>query len=484
MALYTNKSAASPGGSGFTPGASTRIPFGNSGGTALTDSADYTWNDTTKTLTVGGTAAGVIVNRAAGSSAGGEGYGLYDDEVMYARFYLSEGEAATLEAASGKSWTMFVGGTSQFILDGSIATIGGAAGTGSRAHRFTSAASASSGLPAGPRQAGGSMVASSYLVQTPDASGVADVGIGAWVFDTVAASWKCAWAALNRAGAPDLRLIEDGGTMGIGGASVAGNRVTTTLTNSDDTFRIAQTAASSNGILRLAGNVRSIATRIFGSTYGGGGIFGVVANGAVIEHDGTALGIGLSSNAPLWLVTNNTERMRISGDGDVAIGSTTDANHRLKITKPTAVSLGVFATGSQALANAVFSGNAGETEAAAILAGANDATSTLMGVNRAVGAFFYGKAAITSVVIGGTKSDSVVRFTPGNSEKASIDGLGNFSIGTAAIATTATDGFLYITSCAGTPTGVPTSKTGRVPLQWDSVAKKLYVYDGAWLDVT
>ena len=55
-------------------------------------------------------------------------------------------------------------------------------------------------------------------------------------------------------------------------------------------------------------------------------------------------------------------------------------------------------------------------------------------------------------------------------------------VGSAAVATTATEGFFYITSCAGTPTGVPTSVTGRIPLVVDSANDKLYIHsNGAWV---
>lgn len=50
-----------------------------------------------------------------------------------------------------------------------------------------------------------------------------------------------------------------------------------------------------------------------------------------------------------------------------------------------------------------------------------------------------------------------------------------------AIATNATDGFLYIPTCAGTPTGVPTAVTGNVALVFDSTNNKICVYDGGWL---
>lgn len=60
----------------------------------------------------------------------------------------------------------------------------------------------------------------------------------------------------------------------------------------------------------------------------------------------------------------------------------------------------------------------------------------------------------------------------------------NVILHSTAIATNATDGFLYITSCAGTPTGTPTSYTGRVAMVFDTTNNKLYVYNGGWIDVT
>ncbi len=53
-------------------------------------------------------------------------------------------------------------------------------------------------------------------------------------------------------------------------------------------------------------------------------------------------------------------------------------------------------------------------------------------------------------------------------------------VGSAAIATNATTGFLYIPSCAGTPTGTPTTFTGRIPLVYDSTNDILYVYRSGW----
>lgn len=45
----------------------------------------------------------------------------------------------------------------------------------------------------------------------------------------------------------------------------------------------------------------------------------------------------------------------------------------------------------------------------------------------------------------------------------------------------ATTGFLFVPSCAGTPTGVPANTyTNCVALQYDRTAHKIWVYDTAW----
>lgn len=65
---------------------------------------------------------------------------------------------------------------------------------------------------------------------------------------------------------------------------------------------------------------------------------------------------------------------------------------------------------------------------------------------------------------------------------AAWDNSQNFQAGAGALGTTATDGFLYIPSCAGVPTGTPTTKTGFVPIVADSTNNKLYIYSGgSWV---
>ncbi len=62
-----------------------------------------------------------------------------------------------------------------------------------------------------------------------------------------------------------------------------------------------------------------------------------------------------------------------------------------------------------------------------------------------------------------------------------ITNAGSVVLGTAALATTATDGFLYIPTCAGAPTGVPTAQTGRSPIIVDTSNLRIYAYiGGSW----
>ena len=74
-------------------------------------------------------------------------------------------------------------------------------------------------------------------------------------------------------------------------------------------------------------------------------------------------------------------------------------------------------------------------------------------------------------------------FATSSTERARIPSVGGVVVGTAALATTATDGFLYVPTCAGTPTGTPTTQTGTAPIVINTTNNKLYFYSGgAWRD--
>jgi hypothetical protein len=49
--------------------------------------------------------------------------------------------------------------------------------------------------------------------------------------------------------------------------------------------------------------------------------------------------------------------------------------------------------------------------------------------------------------------------------------------------TTVTDGFTYFPTCAGVPTGVPTTQTGSVAMVYDTKNNDFYIYNGPWKKV-
>lgn len=81
----------------------------------------------------------------------------------------------------------------------------------------------------------------------------------------------------------------------------------------------------------------------------------------------------------------------------------------------------------------------------------------------------------------GSSGSNTFGIRTNSTERILLDTSGNVIINTAALATNATNGFLYIPTCAGTPTGTPTSYTGRAPIITDTTNSILYVYvGGAW----
>lgn len=80
---------------------------------------------------------------------------------------------------------------------------------------------------------------------------------------------------------------------------------------------------------------------------------------------------------------------------------------------------------------------------------------------------------------------SVCEFGSGASAnvRLKVDAAGSVSAGIGLLATNATDGFLYVPTCAGTPTGAPTAISGYAPIVINTTNNKLYFYSSAaWRD--
>lgn len=95
-----------------------------------------------------------------------------------------------------------------------------------------------------------------------------------------------------------------------------------------------------------------------------------------------------------------------------------------------------------------------------------------------------GHANAQRVILYSSSASEGIEVLLNSTRRAFFPQAGGMIIGpTSAIATNATDGFLYVPACAGTPTGTPTSQTGKVPIVVDSTNNKLYFYSGGtWRD--
>jgi hypothetical protein len=70
-----------------------------------------------------------------------------------------------------------------------------------------------------------------------------------------------------------------------------------------------------------------------------------------------------------------------------------------------------------------------------------------------------------------------------NTSRMVFNSGGGVILAGGALATSATSGFLYVRSCAGTPTGTPTTEGSAVPIVVDTTNHKLYFYSGgSWRD--
>jgi hypothetical protein len=204
-------------------------------------------------------------------------------------------------------------------------------------------------------------------------------------------------------------------------------------------------------------------------------------DGLFYTETGRLLVANVGANPILFLTGGSAaanERMQIDATGQVGIGVTPATFVHIKA--PTAV-------------NAFIVDDAADTTLVAglLLRTNNVANFHVTGTGSAwVPTFTLGatsQGVCDALGAGGmllmaSNAAGVIKLATGGNaaanERLRIDAAGNVALGTAALATTATDGFLYIPTCAGPPTGVPTTFTGRVPIIYDSTNNFLYIRAG------
>lgn len=193
----------------------------------------------------------------------------------------------------------------------------------------------------------------------------------------------------------------------------------------------------------------------------------VTFTGSTITLDGQVIAAAAATNGSLAVGPNPGTP---DSSNQFRFGYTQNANTSLTLTNTnssTAASVGILFTANGQNHRILTHGN-GFTTAGAFAAG-----SMVIGSNTILNLVAENAAGVIGFYTGSTTN-----------LRAQITAAGSFVMGSAAIATNATEGFLYIVSCAGTPTGTPVAKTGRVPMVWDSTNKKFYIYDGSWLGGT
>lgn len=178
------------------------------------------------------------------------------------------------------------------------------------------------------------------------------------------------------------------------------------------------------------------------------------------------------------------ERMRITESGLVNIGEPQTPVELLHLYRTTnaqvALRIETTSTGTTARASVRFYTSTGTLNGVIFATSSGWTTTSTYDVASML--YIGAQGAGGLALIAENASGKIVLVTGGTTTaRLTLSSAGNVVVGNAALATTATDGYFYITSCAGVPTGVPTTFTGRKALQWDSTNSKLYVYEGGWV---
>lgn len=260
---------------------------------------------------------------------------------------------------------------------------------------------------------------------------------------TSAFRWRDGWFSRDVLIAATGKLRLDGSSGGDTYISESsGNRISVTVGGTEY-------IAINHGITQVtinSGNFAVLATQKLFIDSGGDTYFQEIsANNAVI-------------------VTGNVEAVRIDSSQNVGIGIGSPDNR-----------LHVFVASAGAVSS--------RPEAKLTIENNGDTAFQILSPNTASQYVFFGDADANNVAwikYDHSLNDFSIR-TNSNSNVITVTANGNMVPGTAALATSATDGFIYLQGCAGTPTGTPTTYAGRSPVVVDTSNNIPYFYaSGAW----
>jgi len=215
-------------------------------------------------------------------------------------------------------------------------------------------------------------------------------------------------------------------------------------------------------------------------------------------------GIGWLGADQLSLITNGTQQLRAFSNGveivnDLTFTTRTSTDGHIWLYdggNANGYAIGVEASTMYYRANGNFrwySGTLADAGASDVMELSTTAlTLTARDIRIDNAEYLYGKinAGTATRMLGINASDDVyigsvdaainnIQFSMSGTTRLKLTNAGSLVIGTAALATTATDGFLYMPTCAGVPTGVPTTQTGTNPIVYDTTNDDFYIYEGA-----
>jgi hypothetical protein len=257
----------------------------------------------------------------------------------------------------------------------------------------------------------------------------------------------------------------NGGTIDgavIGGASAAAGTFTTLIGTNVDGIVGANTPAAGtftsvgvgSGAITTTGTLGAGATTVTSLNASDGNITNVgdISLDSISSDAGTSINVVLGSDAGDDFLVD-TDKFCVSGDtGYVGVGTATPTN---------GLSVEVAVVSDYVAEFHNDHATAGQSYGVRIHAGTNASDSAFDVVDQTNSTNYFNVRGDGKIAVGG----------------------GSMVIGLGAIATTATDGFLYIPSCAGTPTGTPTDYSNTSAIVHDTTNNRIYLYDhvsNAW----
>ena len=353
----------------------------------------------------------------------------------------SNARTLTLGNVTSTSGTVIKVGTGNFLLEGA-ATSTYTIGTNTTSGSITVGASGMTGT-----------------ITLGNSTSGQDINIG-----TASAAQLIAIGSSS--GASSLTLAFGSGNCSIAGA-VAG---TITIGASAQTGLITLGSSSTTSEVDIASGAGASTVKIAGGT---GGNTVQIAHGA--GTNSVNIGDGASVNTiTIGSATSTSALSLLFGSGNCSIAGAVGAT----ITIGASAQTGTITIGSSS------------STAAVTIAGSTGVQTISIGTGgTGVKTINIGTGAVANpVTVGSTTTGATLFLQSGATSTGGVSYAGSLFATVGAIATTATDGFLYVATCAGTPTGTPTSRgaagAGSAPIVFDTSGVKIWVYTGgAWKGV-